>query len=176
MAHRSHGFTLPELLAVLAILSVIAGLALPALGEALARHRLQATAEALREALGQARDTAVRRNHRTRVCASGNGHTCSPLGDWTLGWIGLDEKQQTVFESMGRLNGMLAATHRAGRQGIAFDESGTCAGQNQTITLCVRGRPGSAISIIVANSGRTRRQSATADDAAACAAMSSRKR
>jgi type IV fimbrial biogenesis protein FimT len=96
--------------------------------------------------------------------------------DWTRGWIGLDTTQGGLIDTVEPLDAKLAAARRAGRHTIAFDESGTTPGTNQTITLCVRGRPGTAISVIVANSGRSRRESATAHDAAACAATPSRKR
>lgn len=173
---RPHGFTLPELLVVLAIAGALAGLALPALGEAVARHRLRATSEALLDALNRARAAAVRRNHRTSLCASLDGHTCSPSADWTRGWVGRDEAHETVFEVMGPLDGKLAAVRRPGRHHIDFDESGTSAGSNQTITLCVRRKPATAISVVIGNSGRAHRQPAVAADAATCAATPSRKR
>lgn len=173
---RLHGFTWPELLAVLAVSGILAGLALPALGDAIARHRLRATSDALLEALNQARATAVRRNHRTSLCASVDGHTCSPTVDWTGGWIGFDWDQETVFEAMGPLDDRLATAHRQGRYRVDFDESGTSAGSNQTITVCVRGRPASAVSVTIGNGGRAHRAMAAAGDAATCAATPSQKR
>lgn len=174
--HRPHGFTWTELLAVLAVTGILAGIALPALGEALARHRLRATTDALMEALAQARATAVRRNHPTILCASRDGHACSPSADWTQGWIGWDEEPRTVFESMEPLDDRLSVGRRPGRHAFTFDPDGTCPASNQTITLCVTGRPATAISIVVANSGRARRKTATPEDAAACASQLSRKR
>lgn len=173
---RLHGFTWPELLVVLALTGILASLALPALGEAIARHRLRATCDALLEALDQARAAAVRRHHRTSLCASIDGHTCSPSADWTRGWIGRDQEQETVFEAMGPLDEKLAVGRRPGRHAVDFDEAGTSAGRNQTITLCVRGKPATAISVIIGNGGRAHRAAATATDGAACAARPSRKR
>ncbi|HXO99964.1 MAG TPA: GspH/FimT family pseudopilin [Luteibacter sp.] len=174
---RRRGFTWLELLVVLAIVGLTASLALPSLGTAIARRHLDASTEALLNALGQARTAAVRRDHATTVCASTNGHTCSPWADWTRGWIGRDDRLGTVFEVMGPLHSKLATARRAGRpHGVAFDVNGTSPGSNQTITLCVRGQAATAISVIVANSGLARRTAARADDAATCAATSSPKR
>ncbi|MGF6712126.1 type IV fimbrial biogenesis protein FimT [Luteibacter sp. W1I16] len=174
--HRSHGFTWTELLAVMAVTGVLASVALPALGEALARHRLRATADALMDALARTRATAVRRNHPTVLCASRDGRACSPSSDWTRGWIGWDDDQRTVFESMEPLDDALSAARRPGRQAFTFGPDGTCPASNQTITLCVHGRPATAVSIVVALSGRARRKTATPEDAAACARPLSRKR
>ncbi|MDQ0010238.1 type IV fimbrial biogenesis protein FimT [Luteibacter jiangsuensis] len=174
--YRPHGFTWTELLAVLAVTGILASIALPALGEALARHRLRATTDALMEALAQARATAVRRNHPTVLCASRDGRACSPSADWTWGWIGRDKESRTVFESMEPLDDKLSIVRRPGRQAFTFDPNGTCSASNQTITLCVRGRPTTAVSIVVANSGRARRKTAVPEDAAACASPLSRKR
>jgi type IV fimbrial biogenesis protein FimT len=174
--HRPHGFTWTELLAVLALTGILAGLALPALGEALARHHLRAAADSLMDALGRTRATAVRRNHPTTLCASRDGRICSPSADWTQGWIGKDEELSTIFEAMEPLDDTLSVARRPGRHAFMFHPNGTCPASNQTITLCVTSRPATAVSIVVAHSGRARRKTATPEDAAACASQLSRKR
>ncbi len=75
----------------------------------------------------------------------------------------------TIFEAMEPLDGRLSVGRRPGRHAFTFDPDGTCPASNQTITLCVTGRPATAISIVVANSGRARHKTATPEDAAACA-------
>jgi type IV fimbrial biogenesis protein FimT len=173
---RPHGFTWTELLAVLAVAGILAGVTLPALGEALARHHLRAAANDMMDALARTRATAVRRNHPTTLCASRDGRACAPSSDWTQGWIGKDKELSTIFEAMGPLDGRLSVGRRPGRHAFTFDPNGTCPASNQTITLCVTGRPATAISIVVAKSGRARRKTATPEDAAACAVQLSRKR
>ena len=173
--YRSHGFTWPELLIVLVITGLLASLAIPAMDDAIARRRLDAAIQALLDTLGQARATAVRRGHPTHVCASIDGFTCS-TSDWARGWIGRDARQGAIFDRVPSLDARLAVTHRQRRHAFDFDKSGTTPGTNQTITLCVRGRPATAISVIVGNAGLSRRESAAPEDAASCAGTSSRKR
>ena len=164
---RAYGFTLIELLSVLFIVAVLGAIALPRLSEAVARYRLGAAAEALLDTMERARTAAIRRNHTTRVCASANGHACQEWMGWSRGWIAYDETQHTVFDRVDALDDALSA-HRGQRVDVRFGGSGTTA-ENQTITLCVRGRAATAVSIVVAKSGVARRESAKEDDARTCA-------
>ncbi|NID13887.1 GspH/FimT family protein [Luteibacter yeojuensis] len=177
---RLHGFTLLELLVVLLIAALLWSLALPALGEAIARHHLRAAVDDLVQTLQKARSTAVWRDRETQVCASDDGRTCSPLADWTLGWIGRDagdgDGDGNVFTATPRLHAKLAATRRPGRPKVDFTPSGTSPGTNQTIVLCVRGHAATAVAVVVGNAGQPRRESAAQADAALCAGDSSRMR
>ncbi|URL60283.1 GspH/FimT family pseudopilin [Luteibacter flocculans] len=173
MPPRPRGFTLIELVTVLLIVALVGAIALPRLAEAMARHRLGASAEALLDTLERARTAAVRRNHATRTCASANGHTCQDWVDWTRGWIAYDEERHTVFDRVDALDAALSA-HRGHRLAVRFDEDGTTA-DNQRITLCVRGRAATAVSIVVPKSGVARRERAKDDDATACALAGTRR-
>jgi type IV fimbrial biogenesis protein FimT len=79
-AARAHGFTLPELLAVVAIVAILATVGAPALARLIAGQRTRAAASDLHTALLLARSEAVKRN--TEV-------TLRPTvaGQWDGGWI-----------------------------------------------------------------------------------------
>lgn len=82
------GFTLVELLVVLAIVAILAGLAMPGFGRTLERYRLRSAEEDLRSAIHVARSEALRRGGRVtlrRASASG----CAPRNDqdWSCGWM-----------------------------------------------------------------------------------------
>ena len=171
-----HGFTLLEVAMVLLIVGFVGSLALPAFGEAVARHHLRAAADELLGTLQKARATAVWRDHPTRVCASEDGRTCSAFVDWTRGWIGRDIPHGDVFAATPHLHRKLTTTRRPGRQEVDFTSNGTAPGANQTLVLCVRGRPDTALAIAVSNAGLPHRTSVTPDDAAACANRPSRSR
>ncbi|MDM0030989.1 GspH/FimT family pseudopilin [Variovorax sp. J22P271] len=82
------GFTLVEVLVVLAIVAILAGLALPGFGRTLERYRLRDAEEGLRAALYAARSEAIRRGGGVTLRrASGGG--CTPAGDqdWSCGWM-----------------------------------------------------------------------------------------
>lgn len=168
------GFTLPELMTVLAIIALLAVIAVPTGADALARHHLRATENALFGSLERARATAIRRGHPTRVCASEDGRTCSPSAGWDRGWISRDEDVQALFDVSDSVSGRVAAARLTKAPVIDFQPDGSSAGRNQRITLCLRGKPHTALSIVVSNAGRVRRDAAPADDATACSRRPSR--
>jgi len=168
-------FTLLETLVVLALVALVLGFALPALDEAIARHRLRAAAGALLDTLDRARARAVWHGRDVTVCASDDGHVCSSTADWGRGWITIDEDRH-VFDRQPALHPRLAATRRVGRHAIDFAPNGTSQARNQTLILCVRGRPATATSIVIGNAGLAHRERPGADDARGCAAAPSRKR
>ena len=168
-------FTLVEMLAVLAIAAVTLGLGLPALDEAVARHRLRAAASALLDTLGRARSRAVWHGRDVTVCASDDGRVCAPSSDWAHGWVTRDGDRYLV-DRHAPLHARLASTRRVGRYAIAFAPNGTSRGTNQTVVLCLRGRPATAIAVVIGNAGLAHRETPDADEARACARAPSRKR
>jgi type IV fimbrial biogenesis protein FimT len=76
---RARGFTLPELLAVVAIVSILAAVAAPSMSGLVAGQRARAAGSDLLTALVLARSEAIKRNAQvTLQPASG--------ADWTSGW------------------------------------------------------------------------------------------
>jgi type IV fimbrial biogenesis protein FimT len=163
------GFTLPDLTTTLAIAGMLALVTLPALAGTLARYQLKATGEALFTSLNKARATAIRRGHPTRVCPSEDGRLCSPAADWSLGWIARDQQAKALFDVSDTLPRAITIVHSLGRSAVNFQPDGTANHDNQRISLCVRGKAHTAVSIVLARSGRIRRETAPADIAAACA-------
>ncbi|MGO4391039.1 GspH/FimT family pseudopilin [Variovorax sp. M-6] len=82
------GFTLVELLVVLAIVAILAGFAMPGFGRALERYRLRSAEEDLRSAIHVARSEALRRGGRVTLRrASAAGCTPRDDQDWSCGWM-----------------------------------------------------------------------------------------
>jgi type IV fimbrial biogenesis protein FimT len=81
------GFSVIELLVVLALLVLIPALVSPALSSVVNSSRLYSGAEAIFNSLLLARSEAVRRNDKVVVCKSANGVACAITGDWNQGWI-----------------------------------------------------------------------------------------
>jgi type IV fimbrial biogenesis protein FimT len=81
------GFTLVEVLVVLAIASLLVTLAIPGMSRFVHSARLTDASNALLSSLQLARSEAMKRKDRVTVCKSADGLTCSTSGGWEQGWI-----------------------------------------------------------------------------------------
>jgi type IV fimbrial biogenesis protein FimT len=84
---NASGFTLLELLGVMALLAGLATLALPSMAGFLSRRQVQSAAESLVADLRLARSEAIRRGLIVGVCASSDGATCAATAAWVEGWL-----------------------------------------------------------------------------------------
>ncbi len=84
------GFTVIELMVVLAVAAILAALALPSFNAAIERNRIIAQTNDFIAATMLARTEAIRRNGAAGVCASNNNSTpatATCAGTWSNGWI-----------------------------------------------------------------------------------------
>ncbi len=84
---RLRGFTLVELMVVLAIAAILALIAAPAFTEIINLTRRRAYANQLYEDLAFARNEAIKRGVPVTACPSTDGTTCSGAATWSSGWI-----------------------------------------------------------------------------------------
>lgn len=85
---RSHGFTLIELMVVMAIAAIMAMIGVPALQETLNDFRQRGAAALLVSDLNQARAEAIKRNSRVLMCVRNtNGTGCGTSTNWLTGWV-----------------------------------------------------------------------------------------
>ncbi len=87
MQKPAYGLTLFSLLVTLLLISTLAGLALPAFGEIVARSRIHAEVNALFHAVHLARKESILRRHAVSLCPTAGETQCSPTTDWSEGWI-----------------------------------------------------------------------------------------
>ncbi|MEJ6022721.1 GspH/FimT family pseudopilin [Ramlibacter sp. PS4R-6] len=169
------GFTLVELMAVLAVASILLGAGLPAFTGMIRSVKLTTATNDLFSGFLLARSEAVKRNSRAVVCKSMDGVSCSATGGWEQGWIvfhdannnGLRDGSEEVISRMQalpkdlRLSGNLNVAKY-----ISYLPSGETklvsgAFQAGTITLCHPSlRGGEARNIVINASGRPRVQKA----------------
>lgn len=88
---RHHGFSLVELMLVVAVLGVLAALAGPSLGTFVAARRVEDAARRLGEDMALGRNEAVKRNTAVLLCADASVTdsscmTAPTAADWAKGW------------------------------------------------------------------------------------------
>lgn len=81
--HTDAGFTLPELMIVIAIAAILVSLGAPSMKESINKGRSSASAKVMRLALQNTRQAAVNKGKITTLCA-GSGTACG--GSWMSGW------------------------------------------------------------------------------------------
>lgn len=84
-AKRFKGFTLVEVVVVIALLGIVAAIAAPNFQDLLQSRRQLAARQDLMATLGQARSAAIAQNRLITVCGSGDGVRCD--GQWGSGWL-----------------------------------------------------------------------------------------
>jgi len=156
---RRRGFTLPELLACLAILAVLLAVAMPALATF---HRAASALSAmhlLSASLGSARIAAVTRGVPVSVCPSVDGMACRLDLVWDAGWIvfvdadrsGQPSSPAAVLAHVQNSAG-IAIRATIGRHRIRFQPNGFASGANVSLRLCWRA-PADSIGMVVVNQG-----------------------
>jgi type IV fimbrial biogenesis protein FimT len=168
MPRHERAFTLVELAVTLLIIALASAIAYPTMGDAIAARRARLAADALADDLGVARRAAISRGGGVSVCPSPGGRQCAAGTPWHYGWMVVHGS--VILSVHDALPPRVASSARGGRERLRFDEAGASLGDNTTVTLCVRKRPGTAESVVLSAAGRVRRETASAADAAACAA------
>ena len=164
------GFTLVELLVVLAVGSILLAIAVPSYAFLVNTSRLAAATNDLVAALQLARSEAVKRGVQVTVCKTGNVQsttpTCDATANWHQGWLVFaDGGTSGVFEPGDTLLRVQEAAHSTVRitanshiSGfISYRPTGRVHGlngpANGTFGICVAG---SRRDIIINNTGRPR--------------------
>ncbi len=138
MHTREQGITLVELLIVIALLTVIAQVALPAWQTFIMKNRSQALQHSVERAVHLARSRAVTGHTTIELCGSRNGENCS--SDWSSGWLMQavpPGRQAEPPEQVTQLDPRHLQLQWAGfRPKIAFNASGYSTASNGRFFVC----------------------------------------
>lgn len=84
---KPHGFTLVELMIVVAITAIVLVFGVPSFQEAVRQNRLTAYTNEFIAALNLTRSEALKRRQAVRLCKSADSQTCTNSGGFEQGWI-----------------------------------------------------------------------------------------
>ena len=173
------GFTLVELMIVLAVMACLFGVALPAFSGSLEAARSGSARSALLGSLMSASTRAAITGVHAVLCPSADAVQCDDGADWSHGWIAfLDsnasreaEGGERIVSVQGALTGKVHLRSTVGRTRIVFQGNGGNAGSNVTFTLCDGRGPAKARALIISNTGGLRDGVATAANVLATCAQ-----
>jgi type IV fimbrial biogenesis protein FimT len=175
------GFTLVELVAVLAVSSILLGAGVPALTGLMRSVKLTTATNDLFGGFLLARSEAAKRHARAVVCKSSDGSSCTATGGWEQGWIVFHDANNNGLRDAGeaivsRVQALPADLRLSGNLNVAryvsYSPTGEAklssgAFQAGTITLCHPSlHGGEARNIVISASGRPRVQKAWVADCA----------
>jgi type IV fimbrial biogenesis protein FimT len=172
---QSRGLTLVELLAVLAIASILLGAGIPSFSGLIRSTKLTNSANDLFASLITARSEAAKRHARVALCKSADGVTCAKAGGWEQGWIVFHDVNDNGTREAGeqivsRIDPLPKDMRVSGNLNVARYVSYAPTGETQlasgafqagTITLCNASSKGEdARQIVLSSAGRPRVQKA----------------
>ena len=163
MTRTHRGFTLIEAVICLAVASILLGVAVPALNDALASARASAARGKLLSTLTTSIGHAAATGTEVVLCPSA-GSGCRNTFDWSGGWIAFADIDgnrrrapgETLVHAAGPLDDTVRLRSTTGRRRLVVQPNGGNAGSNVTFTLCDRRGAEAAVTLVLANNGRLR--------------------
>ena len=145
LGHRSsRGLSLMELMVVMGLAALMAGMAVASFGPVVQQRQLQAAAEALVADLRMARSEAIKRSAVVTVCSSIDGVACTDSANWHQGWIVFldrDANQQRdasetlirVQEATAGLASVASTVPRNDKAAFSYQPTGWAKAASQTL-------------------------------------------
>ncbi|MGQ9427294.1 GspH/FimT family pseudopilin [Gilvimarinus sp. F26214L] len=138
------GFTLLELMASIAVLAIVVGVALPSFQGIVESNRVQTQANTFYTSLIAARSEAVKRNQPVVLCKSADGASCTTDDHWEQGWLtyadangdGIKDAGEPIVQNYPATPGITIRASNGADDLFAFRGDGTVE-DAETFNLCV---------------------------------------
>ena len=161
---KHSGFTLVEMMVVVAIAGIAMAFAIPAMGTFMKNERLVTQINTLVGHLAYARSEAVTRRQQIILCASSNMTSCQGT-NWATGWIlfidadnGSDfDTGEEILRAKAALEGIGTTLVSSAGSMIIYDNRGFSPNSNGVFSLCDDRGAVHVKSISITNTGRVRR-------------------
>lgn len=134
---NQHGFTLLELLIVLALLAILGHIAVPALEDLLERNQQQVAFNQITRALQNARAYAITHRVTVELCGSRDGLSCH--SDWSHGWL-LREVNNEILTVTLLNNPRQRLQWKGVKPEIQFNSNGLSSISNGRFYSCYKGK------------------------------------
>lgn len=166
------GFTLVELMTVIAIVSITLGLGYPGMKQMLIKSRVNSYTQTLLSTIHSARQAAIVRNKYITVCASANGVDCET--DWSAGHLifidqngnrqlDTEDARLNYIEGINEADNVKWQSFKVANT-LQFLPTGITNHQNGTFTVCGLGKTQYAKAVIITKMGRPRMSSDSNND------------
>ncbi len=159
---RNQGFTLIELIILLAIVSILFRFGMPAFQDMIANNRMTTQINAMVSSFNLARSEAVKRNRNIVLCPNNEG-ICAKQPHWHNGWLmfvdnnfdrEFDDDEEIIYIEAAKEN--IEITSSRYRRRVVFHALGSAAGSNASYVFCDQRGPSKARAVILSNGGRAR--------------------
>ncbi|GAB3280573.1 GspH/FimT family pseudopilin [Parahaliea aestuarii] len=149
------GFTLIELMVVLAILAILLFVAAPGFQDLIRNNRLVSEVYALRATLANARSEAMARRAAVTVCPIDSAQNCLVGSDWSSGYKSFLADPNQPFQVKNLESNAIAVLFDGGNQ-VRFDQRGNALGFDGAFTFCDQRGEEHASSLILSPVGSVR--------------------
>lgn len=153
LTKRQYGFSLVEMMIVIAVIGILSALALPAFNDTILSTKIRSYANNFVASAHLARGEAIKRNVQTTLCVSADGASCS-TGGWQQGWIILSGT--TVIQRQQAATSGYKITESSALSTLTFQPTGigstqarltvcrstpTVGSQERVVTISATGKP-----------------------------------